>query len=239
MSKKIHFNKVEIITVAKVGSANFLHCNYTLKKKINHGHSLLHLQNILNNKSDCLIIVGIRNPIDRNLSYLFQTYNHNDYNDVKIKKNNYKGEICYIPEMANTCLTNIEPEKIINLYFNQKYHNTFNEWFEEFLEITTINKFDKEKGIDFYNFPNNNTLMIYTMEKLNENEKYICDLLGITNFENSNNHNKRSYKELYKEVKKLIIYEKEYLNNLLDTKIMRLFYNDLDIKNFYSEYKTK
>ena len=57
---------------------------------------MLTLRDVLNNKSNCLIIVGIRNPIDRNLSYLFQTYKDKDYNDVKTKKNNYKGEFCYI-----------------------------------------------------------------------------------------------------------------------------------------------
>ena len=41
MIKKIKFNKVRIITVAKVGSANFLKCNYKYTKDITHGHSLL------------------------------------------------------------------------------------------------------------------------------------------------------------------------------------------------------
>ena len=72
---KITYDKVVINTVAKVGSANFLKCKYSQSKDINHGHSLLKLQDTLNKESNCLIIVGIRNPIDRNLSYLFQTYN--------------------------------------------------------------------------------------------------------------------------------------------------------------------
>ena len=120
----------------------------------------------------------LENPIDRNLSYLFQSYNDQFYNDVKTKKNNYKGENCYIAKMANNRFP--PSEKIIDLYFEQKYHNTFNEWFEEFLDITKINKFNKDKGIDFYNFSNNNTIMIYTIEKLSENDKYILDKLGIT-----------------------------------------------------------
>ena len=245
MKQKILFDKVKILTVAKVGSANFLYCNYLQKNDIYHGHSLLDIKNTLNNEINCLIIVGIRNPIDRNLSYLFQTFNYNFYNDVKTNKNNYKGEYCYISEISTNKISNMNidnikinssPEKIIDLYFKQKYHNTFNEWFEEFLEITKIDKFNKDKGIDFYNFPNNNTIMIYTTEKLNENNKYISDILGITNFTNKNDSANREYKEKYEEVKKLIIYEKKYLNNLLDTKIMHLFYSDLDIKNFYNKY---
>ena len=159
---KITYETVIVNTVAKVGSANFLNCRYSQSRKIHHGHSLLTLQNTLNNKSNCLIIVGIRNPIDRNLSYLFQTYKDNFCNDVKTKKNSYKGELCYIPKVYDTKLKRYAtPEVIIDLYFKQKYHNTFNEWFEEFLNITKITNFDKDKGVEFYKFPNNNTIMIY------------------------------------------------------------------------------
>jgi hypothetical protein len=232
--KEIDFDNINIITVAKVASANFLRCNY--KNKINekhHGHSLLHLKNVLEKSKNSLIIVGIRNPIDRNLSYLFQTKGNDLFNDVKTKNNNYKGEYCYIPEIK----PNTSYKEIIKLYFKQNYHNTFNEWFREFLEITKINSFNRKKGLDFYNFPNNNTIMIYTLEKLNENKAEICDLLGITNFQNTNNSNNREYKNQYKEVKDNIIYKKQYLDNLLNTEIIRLFYNNSDIEKFYLKYK--
>lgn len=233
MMSTITYETVIVNTVAKVGSANFLKCKYSQSEDIHHGHSLLTLQNTLNNKSNCLIIVGIRNPIDRNLSYLFQTYNDNFYNDVKTKKNSYKGEYCFIPNY-NTRTS----EEIIDLYFKQNYHNTFNEWFEEFLDITKISNFDKDKGIDFYKFPNNNTIMIYTMEKLTENYKYIKAQLLIDDIKNVNNSDNRHYSEIYNEVKQKIVYKKEYLDNLLNTDIMKLFYNENDINLFYSKYST-
>lgn len=237
---KITYETVIVNTVAKVGSANFLECKYSQSTKIHHDHSLLTLQNTLNNKSNCLIIVGIRNPIDRNLSYLFQTYNNKYYNGVKTKKNSYKGELCYIPTVYDTKLKcYATPEVIIDLYFKQKYHNTFNEWFEEFLNITKITNFDKDKGVEFYKFPNNNTIMIYTLEKLKANDKYIKEQLGIvSNIKNKNNSEYRSYSKIYKQVKQKIVYKKEYLDNLLNTDIMRLFYNENDINFFYTKYKT-
>ena len=131
------------------------------------------------------------------------------------------------------------PEVIIDLYFKQKYHNTFNEWFEEFLDITKITNFDKDKGVDFYKFPNNNTIMIYTMEKLTANDKYIKEQLGIvSDIKNKNNSDYRNYSKIYKQVKQKIVYKKEYLDNLLNTDIMHLFYNENDINFFYSKYKT-
>ena len=236
---KITYDNVIVNTVAKVGSTNFSECKYSQTKKIHHGHSLLTLRDALDNKSNCLIIVGIRNPIDRNLSYLFQTYKDNDYNDVKTKKNNYKGEFCYISEVYNKTMKSFAaPELIIDLYFKQNYHNTFNEWFEEFLDITKITNFDKDKGIDFYKFPNNNTIMIYTMEKINANSEYIKTQLGIVSeIENKNNSDNRAYSKIYEQVKQKIVYKKEYLDNLLNTNIMSLFYNENDIKKFYSKYK--
>lgn len=152
----ITFDKIDINTVAKVGSSDIFN-SVKQKYKTHHGHSLLHLKNVLKNDKNTLIVVGIRNPIDRNLSYLFQTYNNNFYNDVKTKTNKYNGEMCYIHDMNYDTDTN----SVINMYFNQSYHNTFNEWFDEFFEITNINnkQFNKEKGLDFYKFPNNNTII--------------------------------------------------------------------------------
>ena len=248
ISAQIKFNKVKIITVAKVGSANFLNCKYSQliynkrNKDIFHRHSLLTLKNTLEKERNCLIIVGIRNPIDRNLSYLFQTATNNFANDVKMKKNNYKGQLAFIPGILNKKLNSYNTSnKIIDLYFKNgyDYHNTFNDWFKEFLDITKINHFDRNKGIDFYKFSNNNTIMFYALEKLDKNYKYIKRQLGIlSNIKNINDSNVRSYAKIYNEVKQKIVYKKEYLDNLLDTNIMHLFYNKNDIKSFYSKYKT-
>lgn len=230
----INFNKVVICTVGKVGSANFLSCHYSQTKNIKHSHNLLTLKNVLKHQSNCLIIVGVRNPIDRNLSYMFQSFNDKFYNDVKTKKNNYKGEYCYIEGMTDDKLPvwknkniriKLSSEEIIDLFLKQNYHFTFNDWFEEFLEITNIDHFNKDRGIDFYKFPNNNTIMIYTMEKLNQNTTFIIKELGIIgNFNNRNDSKKRSYHQLYQEVKQKIIYPKDHLDKLLNTNIMKLFY---------------
>jgi len=81
--------------------------------------------------------------------------------------------------------------------------------------------------------------MVYTMEKLTENYEYIKEQLGIvSNIDNINNSYIKGYSEIYKQVKEKIVYKKEYLENLLNTDIMRLFYNENDINFFYSKYKT-
>lgn len=108
--------KIFILTIAKVGSSDFL---YSLQDKYNvyHGHSTKKLKEVLENESNIMIICGIRNPLDRNLSYLFQTYNDNCYNDVKISHNHYKGEYCYIKNFLN-----LDIETIISEFFKKDYH---------------------------------------------------------------------------------------------------------------------
>jgi len=138
----------EIITVAKVGSASF-------KKSLEqlgpcpHSHNLLRLKNILK-EGNRTIISGIRNPIDRNLSYFFQTYGDNFFNSLKTQKNGYKGENCFVKELVNET----RPEEFIRQFFLQKNLYVFNDWFEEFLAMTEISSFDKESGLQLYELKN-------------------------------------------------------------------------------------
>jgi hypothetical protein len=231
------------MTVGRVASTSiFYFCEglrYKGKCTVRHDHSLLRLKEVLNKYSDTLIIVGIRNPIERNLSYLFQTYDDDRYNEVKTRCNDYKGEYCYMKEYADKFFTKINIDDFIKSYFNMNYHNTFNEWFEEFFELTGIDKlsFDKEKGFSYYNLPNNNKVVIYTFEKLKSFQKELCKIF---------NHDKiyteklncifgRNSYPLYIKMKNEIKYTKEYADNLLNTKIMKFFYSEEDIKKMYDK----
>ncbi len=229
----IKFKNLRIVTVAKVGSTDFtLSCKD--KYQTSHRHSLLYLREILEKEKDTLIIVGIRNPVDRNLSSFFQHFRDHGNNDIKTKKNNYKGENGFTPISLET-----DSKTIIDWYFKKDIHNTFNDWFEELFEITNIydKGFNKDKGLDFYEQPNNNTIMIYTIEKLDSNNAEICKILDIPKLGYTNKGELRDYKDIYIKVKKEITYKKEYLDKQLNTNIMKFFYNQSDIDEMYSKYK--
>ena len=234
----VDFNNIKIITIAKVGSSSFL---YSLKNKysVEHGHSILKIKDVIERESNTLIICGIRNPLDRNLSYLFQTFDNHGYNDVKVDENEYKGENCYICEKAE--LLKMGEDEIIEEFFKKDYHLTFNYWFNEFFNITGINQyeFDKEKGYKIYNYKNNNTLLMYTLEKLNQNKKELCSIFKIRKLKHTNNSSKRYYKKIYSRVKNKIKFTKDYKDSLLDTEIMKYFYNDYSIHEFYNKYGDK
>ena len=110
-------------------------------------------------------------------------YSNKELNECRETKNNYTRDILYIDR--NTFNKSIE--EIITLYFNTDIHTEFNNWFEEFFEITGINQktFNKTDGLDFYELPNNNKIMIYTLEKLDTNTNVLNTLFRGNTTENS------------------------------------------------------
>lgn len=234
---------IEVITVAKVASSTVYHTIKNSKKyTVKHSHSLPRLKHILENNKNTLIISGIRNPIDRNLSCIFANCHlkYDGSNDtwrnlagVFTKKiNNYKGDNSFfIPNGQK-----LEPYEFANEYFKKDIHNTFNYWLEEFFEITKIDKlkFNKKEGIDIYNFKNNNKIIIYTQEKLKYNLPKIKKYLDINNKTEIKNKMSNSN---YIKIKKEISYKKEYVDKLLNTNIMTFFYTNEDIINFYNKIK--
>ena len=72
-----HTDKYNVITVANVASQSFINIlrlegHLIMENKLSH--SLLTLKNILQTSNN-FIAVGIRNPIDRNLSYFYNISN--------------------------------------------------------------------------------------------------------------------------------------------------------------------
>ena len=78
--------------------------------------------------------------------------------------------------------------------------------------------------------------MIYTLENLNRNSRYIFDVLGISYGMDTKEFWNNNDNIIYQKVKEKIAYEKSYLDNLLDTKIMRLFYTESDINDMFLKY---
>ena len=224
----INYDKSFIITVGKVGSSTIYHSLCKSKKVSHHGHSLGWFKDIMQNKKNVLFIVGVRNPIKRNLSYFFQTYKNDYFNEIKTKKNNYKGEYCYIEKLID----NQDVSLFVEEFKNFKYHFTFNDWFYEFFELNNIKDFDKDKGYSIYDLDNNNKLLVYTLEKLDSNKDDLCKLLDIKKLTDYNTASQKGYKSLYDKVRDKVNYTPEHIDKLLNTDIMRFFYNQDTINNF-------
>ncbi len=218
----------EIITVAKVGSSSFKN-NLEKKYPCHHSHNLLRLKKSLS-KGGATIVSGIRNPIDRNLSYFFQTYKDKFFNSFKTKQNKYQGEYCFVEELKES----EEVDDYTKAFFNQSYLFSFNEWFEEFLDITEIKDFDKQKGYQLYDLGNDNKLFFYKLEDLNSNIDEIKTIFDLQEWNTTNVGSKKKYSAIYKKTKEQIQYPQEYLDRLLTTDTMKIFYTEDEINSFYS-----
>ena len=235
--------RISVITVAKVASSAFL---FSLGDKydVHHGHSLQTLRQVLSEGRDQLVIVGIRDPLARNLAYFFQTYADLCHNDVKCRActNGYAGEYTFVMSPAELLTTPV-PE-LIESFFKQSWHETFNAWFSEFFEITRIDQqpFDKEHGYQLYKLPNNNHVLCYTMEKLKQNAPFFEHFFGIEKLLHTNdggpNGVDQAEKAMYREMASTIRFPEEYSHRLLLTETMAYFYDHTFIANLAAKYGT-
>lgn len=225
------YNKIAIITPAKVGSSSFLYSLKGVRSHVEHGHSLRRLRTILEESEPYLIIAGVRDPVARNLSYFFQTHRDNYRNDVKMLANNYQGEYCYIPSHVN----DLKTDQVIDFFLNWGQLYSLNDWMTEFLEITQINTFDQVQGYQFYE-RGPHTLLVYTLEKLNENEETLKNYFGIPRLIHGNDAQKRDYASVYRAVKEEIIYPPKYLQILLDAPWLKIFYDSETRQKWKSTY---
>lgn len=235
------FSSIKIISLPKTGTST-IHHNIEKKYISRHNHSLNKLKYDLNHKNK-LIIVGVRNPIDRNISEFFQNINFNSLTDLEIKKNNYRGEFNYICDFES--LFKKSTNEIIDLFFNhdnlKNIHFIFNDWFYEFFDLIDIKSFtfNKQKGFQFYHLKNNNTLLVYTLEKLNDNLEEFKTFFNLDSFPIHNDGNNKYYKDIYNDFKKNISFTHDYKNKLLNTNIMNIFYTSEQIQTFYDKYPTQ
>lgn len=216
--------KIYIISPAKTGTGSFLKSCEIVYPTV-HSHNLDFLKDVLECK-DKIIITGIRDPIARNLSYFFQTKNDNYYNDFKTSKNNYQGELCYIKDCPK------DYNDLIKVFFEKVNMLSYNEWLEEFLQVTGIESFNKEKGYEKYILKNNNCLLLYTLEKLHNNKHEIFNEIGISNEIKTNVNSSDEYLQ----VKKKIKYEPDFVRPLLFTKELEFFYTKEQLQSFFDKY---
>ena len=227
------YNCIHICSFPKTGTSTFF---YNLRHNyiITQNHSLLKLKYILSETNN-LILVGIRNPFDLCISHFFQSYNLDFNDDVEIKKNNYIG-------VNNYCTNNLEDhtlEQIIYLFETNYNFNLYNDWLEEFFELIQINintfNFNIEKGYSFYN-SHNNTILIYTLEKLNCNISQLSDYFNIKKFKNYNEGETKIYKEIYNNFKKKFKFKEYTKKKLFNEHIFNKFYSNEDLIKFYKKY---
>lgn len=168
----------------------------------------------------------MRDPVARNISWMFHNLNHT------IKSNNYE-----LPMDTKDTL------QFINyIYFNHVNKEIPFVWFhEEFCKTTKINvfdfPFDKDKGYSLIERKNIKVLIL-TLEKLNENAEIIKKFTGIKNFriEHYNDSKDKKYHKLYSLFKSNLALNKEKLDFYYENEVVKHFYSDTQIQLFRKKW---
>ncbi len=169
------------------------------------------------------IIVGVREPISRWISDIFQNLDERysfllgNHGEVDIKKT---------IEYINSTL----------------YDEDFMHWFEdELLKTFNINlfdfKFDKQKGYSIIN-DNNVEVFIYKLEKLDSLEVKLKDFLEVDNFSliKANNTNDKSRSEFYSLIKTYLNFDLNFLKEYYSQKLITHFYSQEEIEGFIKRW---
>jgi hypothetical protein len=182
-------------------------------------------------RSNVKIITAFRDPYSRNISLLFQTLHHYLYhiNPGNIDDDNFSSS-----------------SELLDYYFKQhiRKDGPFT-WFKDELEAASSidifdYPFDKERGYSIIK-KDKISILVLTLEKLNDNEGVIADFIGEKDFklDHKNNGTKKWYADLYDAFKKRNLLSEQDLSYYYDNEIVRHFYTETQIEEFKNRWRQK
>ncbi len=202
-------------------------------------------RNSCSQKHNIKIISGVREPIKRDISYLFEhinlpfvelydTFDNDLLQDLQDCLGKFfTAKVDRFQDMSPTLIHHMI-----------RVNGGIFQWFErELRQVYQINildyPFDKEKGYAIIK-KENVELLIYKMEKLDNLETVIGDFIGIDNFRirNTNLASDRDYRYAYKQVLDTVQLPESYINlYYMDNVYMDHFYTKKEKDNFLRQWR--
>ena len=175
--------------------------------------------NAIKKNIDIKIIIGVREPISRNISGYFQTLN--------INKN-----------------TNFSYEFHKRKFFTHTPHLSPIYWFDnELFENFNINiykyNFDKKKGFQILNFKRKKiSILLYKFENVNNLTEIFKKFLLNKDFKikSKNKSQNKWYNKIYKKFVSKILFDKSYISLMYGNKYMNHFYSSKEISFFKKKW---
>lgn len=165
------------------------------------------------------IIIGVREPISRNISGFFQSLKERD------SKNKTTEELimefyCYTPHLTPLYWLDNEIKKNFNVDI-------------------LAEEFNKERGYGTF-IKKNISFFVYKIESLDNLTSELSEFLGKEIvLKNSNVSDESWHNKIYKDFKKTIKIPKQYINMLYDSEYMRKFYTDKEIQALIKNWSAK
>lgn len=192
------------------------------------GRAKEYWKNKILSRDSIKIISCIRDPIDRNLSYCFQsTDNYHMFHNA----NDYNGFWDYVNKSLSVDTDGVCGR--MALWFDMEIKKAFG------LDVMTCD-FDRENGFGIVR-RGNTELLILSLEKMINNEKIIADFVGAKDFSliKSNVGEKKSYRYVYDLRYKHINIEKSLLKYYYnDNPFLNHFYTPGDLAGFRKKWET-
>ncbi|MFI3230097.1 MAG: putative capsular polysaccharide synthesis family protein [bacterium] len=221
------------ITLMETFIKNHIPCFFGL-----HTPEILNKNLILTADKKIKIILGVRDPISQNLSFLYQhlaepvKFPFIYHFDVDVDNFFKKG--CDVQKVFSGAFDNFNNKKHID-YID----NFMNRFKENIIDISQY-PFDKEKGYTIIK-EDNLEVFIYQLEKLNDITKEISDWVGQASFSELVIGNKASDKWIsksYEQAQEEITFSKKYFDRCYNSDWIRHLYSKDDIKMFKSKWSS-
>jgi len=215
--------------------------------KVFHGHNNQNLDFLLKNKTNNLIICGIRDPVEQIISNINKHHRKEEINVCYFKKDEYvsvKSKINfkvwreytnYLKRYEKNKNINLKENKYSSSYLFQKYFYLI-DWYNDFFSKINynikenVNSFDKEKGYKIINI-DTNTIILYRLDKLNSFKDDIYNQFKIYLSEDKiySSNTKSFFKNNFK-------LNSSILNYLLINDIYKYFYSEDEINEMYKKH---
>lgn len=244
--------EIAVYSAPKVGNTTLLTgLGYKFKanKTFCQLHSMDRLQFSLEQKKKCTskvkkVITGVRDAVGQNLSLLYQFLYFNclicgdEGNDAQKVFQYY----------VQDSIINEEKRRSEGTYgYELEYRTPFlmQSWHDDVLKAefgidVYQYPFDKERGYSIYKL-NGYEVLVYQMEKMSSLYDVFREFIGDSsmNFEKQNDGGEKWYAKSYKDFRKNVAFEPEYIEKTYSGKMMQHFYSEEDICKFKEKWKNQ
>ncbi|ONI44109.1 hypothetical protein AN641_08345 [Candidatus Epulonipiscioides gigas] len=188
-------------------------------------------------------IIGLREPINQNLSLLYEQLGNIGYLSPKlwldIKILQPDGDVQLLFDQLLSAYINIKNEPTFNIKnFLSLFIQNFIPEYCKYIADIMKEPFDKEKGYTIIQ-DGNVEVFVYQLEKLNDNVQALSEWVGVP-FDTLVNGNVAADKwiaDSYKQAQKEIKISQEFFDKCFNEPYVKHFYSDEDIEKFKERWR--
>lgn len=166
------------------------------------------------------VITLYRDPVARNISAFFEQFHH----------------------LSDRSIVEYDVSELIDMFWEYTNHSAPIDWFDlELKKVMNVDIYQHEldKNLGFVRFKEGRyDVLVLQMEKLSKLNDEIADFVILPSFKmaSTNRSDKKVYADVYRQFKDEICLPQTYLDKMYNTKVVKYFYTDEQILEFYNKW---